>query len=360
VQNQIIDILFKAFLLHRIVNFTLLTILLIKLLLLSICLGDILTIEVLFILDLVLYFVYFVVVLFLLKTRKISERKSILEKKILNSKQFRQFSNWSFLQESGGSILDISMDILIISVMLTEADMANYGFANKIIGLLFLVIPTATLHDYINPIVFRKYSEKNDKRFLCGIYSLLNKISLIFAFPICIFIFYFSKDYLNYFFDGKYKEVSFLLIILCVFQLFNTFQYSLSTVLNAIKKVKYFTYVRVFAFYNIIMDIVLIKLIGIEGAAIATGTTVLFSNIYLFVMAKKYIDLDFQYLDFFKILISFVPLILISNLFIYFNIDIILSALFFSLLTIFTLIYILKMNYIVDLSDKKLLKLLLK
>ena len=360
VQNQIIDILFKAFLLHRIVNFILLAILFTKLLLLSVYLGDVLTIEILFILDFGLYFIYYIVVLFLLKRRKISKKKSTsLEKKILKSKQFRQFSAWSFLQESGGSVLDVSMDIIIISVLLSELDMANYGFATKIISLLFLVIPTATLHDYINPIVYRKYSEKKDNFFLGNMFSLLNKISLIFAIPICVFILFFSKEYLIYFFDGKYKEVSFLLILICTFQLFNTFQYSISTVLNAIKQVKYFTYVRIFAVYNIIMDIVLIKFIGIEGAAIATGTTIMFSNIYLFIMAKKYISIDFRYLDFLKIFIAFIPLILITNLLIYFNANVISTAILFSLATIFMLLYIFKTNNIITLTDKKLLKILM-
>ena len=41
---------------------------------------------------------------------------------------------------------------------------------------------------------------KNDNIFLGNMFSLLNKISLIFAIPICVFILFFSKEYLIYFY----------------------------------------------------------------------------------------------------------------------------------------------------------------
>lgn len=360
VQNQILEVIYKSFLLHRIVNFILLSIFVIKLIFIVFFLNEDLSIEKLMFLDVILFFLYYIVTIIFLKRHELSRNNSNFEIKLLKSKQFRNFSFWSFLQESGGSALDISLDILIISVMLNETSIANYGFATKLVGLLFLVIPTFVLHDYINPIIYKAYSDGGSKDYLNKIFILFNKVNLIFALPVSIFIIGFSNFFLNNFFDGKYSDVVLLVNIIAIFQLLNTYQYSLSTIINSLKQVKYFTYVRIFAIYNVVMDIILIRYYGIEGAAIATGSTVALSNIYLFYKAKKFINISLEPSAILKLFIIFLPLISLSICSLYFELNTFLLISAFIITTLISYFYLYSSSFLITKGEREILMTFIK
>jgi len=56
------------------------------------------------------------------------------------------------------------------------------------------------------------------------------------------------------------------------------------------EKVNIVLYSKIFALYNIIADIFFIKMFGLLGAALATGTAILFKNLYIFYFSKDSIN----------------------------------------------------------------------
>jgi len=97
---------------------------------------------------------------------------------------------------------------------------------------------------------------------------------------------------INYVFDPKYFASLPVLVVIVSFQMVNNLQRPVELVLQALEKVNIIFYSKVFAIYNIILDLIIIKAYGVVGVAIVTGTAVLFQGIFYYYFANKYISLD--------------------------------------------------------------------
>ena len=292
VQIQIIEIIYKSFMLHRFIHLFLMTVSVAKLVTFMVFLNEKLSLEILIYLDFLFLLMYLIPSLvFLINRGKPNRHYAKLEERVLKSRQFRRFSLWSFLQEAGGSIFEVTMDVLIISLFLGATEVAEYGVAVKISSLVFMMIPTVALHDVINPIVFRICSGGRDD-ILSKIFSLMNKVSIMTALPILILLMFFGRGIIQEVFNGKYDSSFLLLMTVCVFQFLNLFQYSLSTIINALKLPKHFAVTRLFAILNLILNLILIRYCGIIGIALGTGISILLANIYLYRVSKKSISIN--------------------------------------------------------------------
>ena len=72
--------------------------------------------------------------------------------------------------------------------------------------------------------------------------------------------------------------------------------FPIGLVLQSIEKVQILLYSKIFAIYNLVADLLLINSYGVIGIALATGSAVLFKNIFCYLFARKYTGLiaDFK------------------------------------------------------------------
>ena len=145
--------------------------------------------------------------------------------------------------------------------------------------------------------------------------SLIYRYIWILIIPFALMAFSFSTEILSLFFGSFYAQGSSVLKILAVGALFFSITQINGTVLNGVGKPKNYTkifYIGVVV--NLIGNIILIPLIGITGAAIATLLTYMAMFLFSFTELKKFVKVTVPILDWAKTLLIGV----FSLLFIYF------------------------------------------
>ena len=185
-------------------------------------------------------------------------------------KSLSAFSFWLFLT-STGVLLYTYADSIMIGYFLTNADVGVYRVVFQFTTLA--VIATTALRATLWPKVSRwgKTGEmKNIEESLSRAFSY----SLILAVPVFTGGVLLGDRLLYFFYGAEFAKGYPVLIVLLFTQIVNVFQFFFTMYLGALDRQKdSFKVTAVAATGNIVLNILLIPLIGIMGAAIATMVT---------------------------------------------------------------------------------------
>jgi len=177
------------------------------------------------------------------------------------------FSFWSFLSSSGYIAFSYA-DTLIIGFIMTEDSVGIYQTAFQLTSAATFI--AIALHTVLYP----KVSNWNTNGFLDEIsISLARAItySLLLAVPVAVGGWILGDRLLYYFYGAGFASGAPALAILLLVQIVNVFMYLQTMCLNAIDRPKESFYATgTAAAVNIFLDLSLIPLLGIVGAAIAT------------------------------------------------------------------------------------------
>jgi len=183
-----------------------------------------------------------------------------------------------------------SVDRIFIGYYFETADVGIYSVAASIplfIGGAFLIINRVLLPTFSE----RHHEGKSSKVLLNEIVSLLLFVSI----PLVIFLIFFSREVLWFVYGEQYVAGANILAITSL----EIFLYSSSSALGnpinaAEKTVKNALGVGLAAGTNILLNISLIPIFGIEGAAIATVVGFLVLLIHRIYLCKKYYNFEFS------------------------------------------------------------------
>ena len=212
------------------------------------------------------------------------------------SKVVVKYKYKNLLKESFPMMLSSSMIFIIFSVdtlMLGFFDSSEnvgiYRIVTQISGLnaVFLII----FSSIVGPKISNLFSEN---RALEIRNLILNSSKIIFyiSLPILILILVFSKSILG-FFGQEYSNGYSAIVILSVSQFFFAITGFVDLILNMTGKQSVFGKITVLtAIFNVFLNLVLIPRYSISGAAIATGFSVLLTNI----LGLIYVYKDFKFL----------------------------------------------------------------
>lgn len=187
-------------------------------------------------------------------------------------KSLSTFSFWFFLT-GGGSLVFTYADTVTIGYFLSNADVGVYRVALQFTTVA--AFTTSALRATLWPKVSR-WSKTGEFHLIEESLSRAFSYSLILAIPILIGGTLLGDKLLYFFYGAEFAHGYNVLIFLLGVQVVNVFQFHLTTYLSAMDHQKEaFKVTAVAASLNIILDIVLIPLIGITGAAIATLATMI-------------------------------------------------------------------------------------
>lgn len=206
-------------------------------------------------------------------------------------KRIFRYGGFSYLNEMGVMILDVSTDFLIISIFLGPLAVGIYAFANRVSLLLSRILPHVLFREVIQPLFFRRFSKTNNYRDLQKMGSFLIKMIAFCSIPLTFGIFLLGDKIILYVFDPKYISSLKVLWIVAAFLTIRAFQFPLGLILQAIEKVNILLYSKLFSIYNLILDLVVVKFWGITGVALVTGSAILFQNFFIYLFLYKYIKL---------------------------------------------------------------------
>ena len=214
-------------------------------------------------------------------------------------KSLSTFSFWLFLTASGMQVFSYA-DIVIIGYYLENADIGVYRIMLQLAGIS--AFTTSALRMTLWPKVSR-WGKTGEFELIETSLSRAFSYSLILAVPVLaggVLL----GDRLIYFFYGSEFQVGYIpFVILLIVQIVNVFNYFFTTYLNALNRVKdSFKVTMVGASANIILNIILIPLIGITGAALATLFTMSLNAIFAHRILSQIMRIRIEYDSVFNIL----------------------------------------------------------
>jgi len=228
------------------------------------------------VLQLVLYYVGFV------RLHRGEERVSF------PLRRYARYGGLSSLNELGNSVLAVSTDFFVITAFLGPGAVAIYAFADRVIKLFIRCMPHTVLIDVIRPAFFTKYAESNNEQHLADMFNLLVKIGAFCVFPMAAGLFVLGDKMITLVFKQEYVVAKPILCILGVFAAINTFAEPTGFVLKAKEQVQIILYSKVFAVYNLVVELLIIQRFGVMGVVLVTCSAVLMKNLFCYHYMKKH------------------------------------------------------------------------
>lgn len=180
-----------------------------------------------------------------------------------------------------------SVDIFILEEYWGFETVGYYGAAVKVTTGIGIIL--ATINAIIAPDISKLFFSGNQKDLKALIIRSTN-LNFYLTVPLIILIYLFSEEILSLF-GSSYIMANSALIIMIVAQMFNAFCGSVGVYLNMTGRQNTFLMILLFSLLvNIALNVILIPKYGMQGAAIATGISLVLWNIigvvYIYIKDK--------------------------------------------------------------------------
>lgn len=267
---------------------------------------------------------------------------TIFEKHNLNEKTKKEIKKEIFSYSFPLILLGIlysflyNIDSFVIGAVLNMEAVGIYNAAVPI-ALLIAFSPLLFIRIFF-PMITREFSRK--KMDLIGKLSQqIEKWIILFNLPLFLLVFIFPGVFINLFFGQEYLDATNALRFLSIGMLFYSLAPIFHSLLLMIGKSRVILYNVIFiSFFNLILNIILVPIYGISGAAFATMISYILLSIIFFLQVKHYLKIVPLKLQMFRIILSLVPPTLLLIFFRQFMplgiISILLQGTFFGLLYI--------------------------
>jgi O-antigen/teichoic acid export membrane protein len=211
--------------------------------------------------------------------------------KISHLKNLSGFSFWIFLTASGSLVFSYA-DTVLIGYFMTNADVGIYRTAFQLTSVAtFTTLAFQT-------VLYPKISSWDIQRKTGDIENTLSRAfsySLLLAIPACIGGWILGDRLLFYLYGAPFVEGATALYFLLVVQIVNVFMVLSTMSLNALNRPKdAFNITLIAAVANILLDVVLIPIFGIAGAAVATLIAMTLNAVGASILLSRIISVKFE------------------------------------------------------------------
>ena len=162
------------------------------------------------------------------------------------------------------------------------------------------------------------------------------------TFPLFLLFIFFSKDFIFFLFGEEYVQAQYALRILCVGTFVNAFFGAVGILLQIHEKQNFIFKVHIIAaVLNVVLNLLLIPRYGIEGAAAATSTAMVFWNVLYYVKVRSILsvqyDLHYYKKYLFAAFLSLLPFFVVNQIFASFS-GLLLGAFLYVIVYFFVLV----------------------
>ena len=200
-------------------------------------------------------------------------------------KRITRYALFYNFNDAGVGLLNANFDNFIIVMFLNPAAVGAYSFCVHLTSQITSLLPLKYLKDVIKPTFFSMGISSNDKNDVKLFFQSLVKINSLFAIPCFFFLLIYSDNIIALIFNNKFIDYSSVLCGIFFFSILNSFPFG--TIAQFREKADIILYSKIFAVYNLIADVILIKMFGIWGAVFATGTATLAKNYFIWYFVKE-------------------------------------------------------------------------
>lgn len=187
---------------------------------------------------------------------------------------------------SGLNVICCQTDIFMLGIFLSSDQVALYrvAFSGAALVIFTLTAGNAVISPY-----FSRFHNSNDIDKLQSLALKSARVNFIIALPIVFVLIVFGETLLSLLYGHIYIKSYTTMCILSISQLVNVSTGSVSVILTMTGHEKVTLYASIIStLINVLLNYFFIQIYGIEGAACATGISIIFSNICLaYILWKK-------------------------------------------------------------------------
>ena len=203
------------------------------------------------------------------------ERKRVL--------RFGLFNNFN---DVGTLTLNARSDNLFIAAFMDPASVGAYAFCTQLEQMVEKLLPTRFFGQIVRAVVFKLDYRREASR-IHQYFVFLLKVNFLCVFPIFVTIAAIPHTIITVVFGGKFVDQATLLVVVFSFALITTFQQPVAIIAELGERAGVILASKMFAVYNVIAILVLVPKLGLLGAAIATGTAILFKNLFIWYSVRS-------------------------------------------------------------------------
>jgi O-antigen/teichoic acid export membrane protein len=205
---------------------------------------------------------------------------------LVHLKNLFTFSFWIFLAMSGLFILTTA-DVIFIGYFMGNAEVGVYRVALQLASLGVFV--ALALENVLFP-KFSSWSEEGKHEMIATSLSRAYTYSLVLAIPFCVGGWLLADKLLYFLYGEAFTSGTLALMVLFPLYVIYVFQFLQTMTLNALNHPKdSFWITSIIVVVNIVLNMLLIPVLGIAGAALATFISILISTILGYLVLRKYL-----------------------------------------------------------------------
>lgn len=207
-------------------------------------------------------------------------------------KNLSGFSFWIFLTASGSLVYSYA-DTILIGFFMSNADVGIYRTAFQL--TLLATFTTLAFHTVLYPKI-SKWKAREQAREIENSLAKAFTYSLLLAIPTCIGGWILGERLLYYLYGDSFVAGTPALFFLLLVQVVNVFMFLGTMSLTALNRPKDAFWITVIAATaNILLDLALIPVIGITGAAVATLIAMTFNALGALFLLSRIITVKFEF-----------------------------------------------------------------
>ncbi|MEO5378945.1 MAG: oligosaccharide flippase family protein [Magnetococcus sp. DMHC-6] len=203
----------------------------------------------------------------------------------VDKRRFYRYALFYNFNDVGSGVMGDQFDNFFLAAYLDPLSVGVYFFCNRVAENFNKMMPTRYFKEVIKSAFFSMGSAIKTRR-VGRVYQMLAKVNFFYNIIVLSFVLAVGKEMIAVVFGGNYSDHVWILVGILSFQLGIGFLKSVDIIAQLRERADIILYSKGFAVYNILADILLIPLLGIMGAVVATGTTQLLRAGYLWFFVR--------------------------------------------------------------------------
>jgi len=187
------------------------------------------------------------------------------------------FNNFN---DSGSLFLSSHADSFFVAAILSPAAVGAYAFFGRLNEMAEQILPLRQFSSVVLPMLFSVPRDEAREK-MPRYFSFLLNLTLAMHLPVLVFFFLCHREIVELAFAGKFLDYSWLLPVITAFALLGALSETATLIAQYQEKAGIVLLSKIFAVLNIGGLLLLIPMLGILGAVLSTGTSVLLKNCFI-------------------------------------------------------------------------------
>ncbi len=280
---------------------------------------DVLDIEGLFIVESIQVYISLVISFVLLANylSKTTAHKEATDNISKSKRSMISFSLSSYVAQIFSQLYGQSVLNLLVARYLGLSEVAIFGFAQSIVDLVKKYMPSYLLLGMIRPIFISRFAKNRDDKEISRLATLLLKVNIYILACLVVVTYFAGEDLVDFMTNGKYTNITALLITLIILLAFQSFHLIQNIVLATYEKGRLQIIATLISATGILISFVTWEAYGIYGIlAGAFVCEVLWAIISVAGLRASGIDFEFYYIGMIKIIVSAIIVFVCYSVFI--------------------------------------------